>query len=132
MSEKEKVQKNPMAEAANWNARCITEEQAPVKWTEAWGQMFPGSIPHDYAERIEFLTSLRVFHKWNVLLSTVWPSLFHDAELLFSTSRCPSHLRNSRMRNWTRHGQRCKRKREKAIEFSLRRDIFVTSSMLYH
>ena len=55
MSEKEKVQKNPMAEAANWNARCITEEQAPVKWTEAWGQMFPGSIPHDYAERIEFL-----------------------------------------------------------------------------
>ena len=55
MTDKEKVAKNPMAEAANWNARCITEEQAPVKWTEAWGQMFSGSIPHDYGERIEFL-----------------------------------------------------------------------------
>jgi hypothetical protein len=55
MAEKEKVAKNPMAEAANWNARCITEEQAPVKWNEAWGQMFSGAIPHDYGERIEFL-----------------------------------------------------------------------------
>jgi hypothetical protein len=46
---------NPMAEAANWNARCITEEEAPHKWNEAWGQMFSGGIPHDYAERIAYL-----------------------------------------------------------------------------
>ena len=47
--------KNPMAEAANWEARCVTEEEAPHKWNEAWGQMFTSGIPHDYAERIEFL-----------------------------------------------------------------------------
>ncbi len=47
--------KNPMAEAANWNARCITEEEAPHKWNEAWGQMFSGGIPHEYPERIAYL-----------------------------------------------------------------------------
>jgi hypothetical protein len=55
MAEKEKEKKNPMAEAANWNARCITEEKAPHVWNEAWGQMFAGALPHDYGERIEFL-----------------------------------------------------------------------------
>ena len=49
------IPKNPMAEAANWNARCLTEEEAPHKWTEAWGQMFSNGIPHDYRERIDFL-----------------------------------------------------------------------------
>jgi len=52
---KSKIMKNPMAEAANWNARCITEEEAPHKWNEAWGQMFSGGIPHDYPNRIAFL-----------------------------------------------------------------------------
>ena len=52
---KNKDMKNPMAEAANWEARCVTEEEAPHKWNEAWGQMFTSGIPHDYAERIEFL-----------------------------------------------------------------------------
>lgn len=55
MAEEAKAKKNPMAEAANWNARCITEEEAPHKWNEAWGQLFDSGIPHDYAERIEFL-----------------------------------------------------------------------------
>jgi len=55
MAEKKEVQNNPMAQAANWNSRCITEEEAPHKWNEAWGQMFSSGIPHDYGERIEFL-----------------------------------------------------------------------------
>ena len=55
MADNEKNKKNPMAEAANWNARCVTEEEAPHKWNEAWGQMFSTGIPHDYGERIEFL-----------------------------------------------------------------------------
>jgi len=48
-------EKNPMADAANWNARVLTEIDAPHKWNEAWGQMFEGSVPHDYIERIKFL-----------------------------------------------------------------------------
>ena len=52
---KSKIMKNPMAEAANWNARCITEDEAPHKWNEAWGQMFGGGIPHEYPDRIAFL-----------------------------------------------------------------------------
>lgn len=50
-----KREKNPMAEAANHTSRCLTEEQAPHKWNEAWGQMFSGGIPHEYPERIEYL-----------------------------------------------------------------------------
>lgn len=49
------VEKNPMADAANWNARVITEIEAPHKWNEAWGQMFQTEIPHDYKERIKYL-----------------------------------------------------------------------------
>lgn len=46
---------NAMAAAEQWNTRCITEEQAPHKWNEAWGQMFSGGIPHEYADRIAYL-----------------------------------------------------------------------------
>jgi hypothetical protein len=51
----EAPKKNPMAEAANHTARCRTEEEAPHKWNEAWGQLFSGGIPHDYGERVAFL-----------------------------------------------------------------------------
>jgi hypothetical protein len=55
MAEPEKRAKNPMAEAANHLARCNTEQEAPHKWNEAWGQLFSGAIPHEYPARIEFL-----------------------------------------------------------------------------
>jgi hypothetical protein len=55
MADEKNVKKNPMAEAANWNARCITEEEAPHKWNESWGTMFTNNIPHNYVERIEYL-----------------------------------------------------------------------------
>ena len=45
-----------MAEAANHTQRCLTEEEAPHKWNEAWGQLFSGGIPHDYKDRVEFLS----------------------------------------------------------------------------
>ena len=44
-----------MADAANWNARCITEMEAPHKWAEAWGQMFQTEIPHEYKDRVAYL-----------------------------------------------------------------------------
>ena len=55
MAEKTVRQKNPMADAANWNARVNTEQEAPHKWNEAWGQMFQSNIPHDYQDRVKFL-----------------------------------------------------------------------------
>ena len=48
-------EKNPMADAANWNARVITELEAPHKWAEAWGEMFQTEIPHEYKERVKYL-----------------------------------------------------------------------------
>jgi len=57
MADKKAVKKdsNPMADAANWNARCITEMEAPHKWAEAWGQLFQAEIPYEYKDRIAYL-----------------------------------------------------------------------------
>jgi len=48
-------EKNPMADAANWNDRVLTELEAPHKWNEAWGQLFQSEVPHEYKERIQYL-----------------------------------------------------------------------------
>ena len=53
--ERRKIEKNPGADATNWDARVRTEQEAPHKWNEAWGQMFANSIPFDYQDRIKFL-----------------------------------------------------------------------------
>ncbi len=53
--EKKTKQVNPLAEAKNWEQRLITEQEAPHKWAEAWGELFDNGIPHEYEPRIKHL-----------------------------------------------------------------------------
>ncbi len=56
MAEEKKVkQSNPLADAKNWEQRLITEQEAPHKWSEAWGELFDNGVPHEYNKRIKYL-----------------------------------------------------------------------------
>lgn len=54
MAEEKKKEKNPEADAKNWNDRLITEAEAPHKWAESWGQLFDNGVPHEYDKRLNF------------------------------------------------------------------------------
>lgn len=53
--DKKTKQLNPEAEAKNWEQRLHRELEAPHRWSEAWGSLFEGEIPHEYKPRIEHL-----------------------------------------------------------------------------
>ena len=57
MAEEKKAakQSNPLADAKNWEQRLITEQEAPHRWTESWGELFDSGVPHDYDKRIKYL-----------------------------------------------------------------------------
>ena len=46
---------DPQAQAKNWEDRLKIESEAPHKWNENWGELFPSGVPHDYSERIKYL-----------------------------------------------------------------------------
>jgi hypothetical protein len=52
---KGKKEVNPEAEAKNWEDRIHTEQEAPHKWNEAWGELFNNELPHDYGKRVDYL-----------------------------------------------------------------------------
>ena len=53
---KKEKQSNPEADAKNWEQRLHTEQEAPQKWNEAWGELFNTSgVPHEYGKRIQYL-----------------------------------------------------------------------------
>lgn len=53
--ETKKKVSNPLADAKNWEQRLITEQEAPHKWNEAWGELFDNGVPHEYSKRIKYL-----------------------------------------------------------------------------
>jgi hypothetical protein len=57
MAEEKKAakQSNPLADAKNWEQRLITEQEAPHKWNESWGELFNSGVPHEYNQRIKYL-----------------------------------------------------------------------------
>jgi hypothetical protein len=61
MAAKEEAKKNkesnPEAEAKNWEDRVRTEQEAPHRWAETWGELFDNGVPHTYDERIKHLES---------------------------------------------------------------------------
>jgi hypothetical protein len=58
MAEEKKLkQSNPEAEAKNWEQRLKTEQEAPHKWSEAWGSLFDNGVPHEYNKRVQYLES---------------------------------------------------------------------------
>ncbi len=56
MAEEKKAKvPNPLADLKNWEQRLITEQEAPHKWAEAWGELFDNGVPHAYDSRIKHL-----------------------------------------------------------------------------
>ncbi len=53
--EKKKKEVNPLAEARNWEDRLRTEQEAPHRWNESWGELFDNGVPHEYTKRLEYL-----------------------------------------------------------------------------
>lgn len=53
--ERRKVEKNPLADAKNFEVSCKTEAEAPHKWNETWGQLFFKGVPFEYPDRIAYL-----------------------------------------------------------------------------
>jgi hypothetical protein len=51
----EKKVKDPLSEAKNWEDRVRKEMQAPHKWSEDWGTLFHGEVPHEYDDRVKHL-----------------------------------------------------------------------------
>jgi len=51
----EKKVKDPLSEAKNWEDRVRKEMQAPHKWSEDWGTLFNGEVPHEYDDRVKHL-----------------------------------------------------------------------------